>query len=910
MTVANRGVRPIRAWRQPSQVLLGMLGVVATLPLPWCFGGVHAATAACVALILPLILVLALIAGAPTLRDTPVHPLWAVLGICLLGLLQLLPLPPTLHQVASPLGHQLSPVTLNSAATHSTIAWRTPTVDAGLTRSELAFLGLVLTGLLVFLRTLKSPFAIRTALAAIAINGALTAFFGIAQSLSWNERLYWTIALAQGGNPFAAFVNRNNAGGFLNICLGAGIGWLLLSLPSGARRAAWFEAAGMPRTGHLDGAPGVRHYGGQRPPTVTTESLVALVCVTILLAGLIASASRGALLSSSLGLAVVLGRLLPGPRVRTALAVVLLAGGFALSLVMSQFLGLHDRIQSRLRGNPEGPLDSAGRLTHWAQVVRGWPNYWRLGCGLGTYPLAYRPLETRYSEVTFYHAENQYLEVFVNGGLPALCLTAFGVLSVGWHVFRSSRAESAALSQAAGTGAIFAVVTQAVQAALDYGLYLPSNALTLSAVVAASYNAGAAAGTPSAMGADAVSSGRPSRRGLLCSCWGAIAVTGGTIAFGLYSAQEYLRLAVIEQAQARTRLAASPLEEAENHQDVGGIGTAADESWQAPWLLTARPLREDSLRKAIEAMRASIAWRSYDGSVHVRLAELRLQLARLREFRRLAGARFLEPEVIVWRESTLLASAARWGTLDDNGRRRLRESPDWTQLLEPAWADLANAAKASPLMGRAYAQLAELSLLLQPSRTAELAARSVALAGGSAPRIVAAGVTEQIGGRRENAIRYLRRGLMLAPWLSADLALAERALPEPLAPEAYLPDNPAVWLDVAAVYVGDVETQQRLARGVLQLTQQQAAGSEDAMNLRYSSQAHRILGQLDQATAALVSAVKSRPDDPELRIELATLLLLQQRRSESLDQANAALALDPQNRRARSLRDKIRSGRN
>ena len=62
-------------------------------------------------------------------------------------------------------------------------------------------------------------------MASMGACGAALSFFGLIQRLSWNGKFYWVFEPAAGGfQSFGPFVNRNNAGGFLNLCLAAGIG--------------------------------------------------------------------------------------------------------------------------------------------------------------------------------------------------------------------------------------------------------------------------------------------------------------------------------------------------------------------------------------------------------------------------------------------------------------------------------------------------------------------------------------------------------------------------------------------------------------------------------------------------------------------------------------------------------------
>ncbi len=63
---------------------------------------------------------------------------------------------------------------------------------------------------------------------AMAGCGAALSFFGLIQRLSWNGKFYWFFEPLDGSFvSFGPFVNRNNAGGFLNLCLAAGLGLLV-----------------------------------------------------------------------------------------------------------------------------------------------------------------------------------------------------------------------------------------------------------------------------------------------------------------------------------------------------------------------------------------------------------------------------------------------------------------------------------------------------------------------------------------------------------------------------------------------------------------------------------------------------------------------------------------------------------
>jgi hypothetical protein len=60
-----------------------------------------------------------------------------------------------------------------------------------------------------------------------ATSGAALAFFGIAQQLRWQGKLYWMIPLGEGASPFASYVNRNHAASYLNLTLACAVGFAI-----------------------------------------------------------------------------------------------------------------------------------------------------------------------------------------------------------------------------------------------------------------------------------------------------------------------------------------------------------------------------------------------------------------------------------------------------------------------------------------------------------------------------------------------------------------------------------------------------------------------------------------------------------------------------------------------------------
>ena len=82
------------------------------------------------------------------------------------------------------------------------------------------------------------------------------------------------------------------------------------------------------------------------------------------------------------------------------------------------------------------------RIPHWQVALRAVSDFSATGSGLGTYRFVYAPYEEEQCKSWFYHAENQYLEALIVGGIPGLGLMLIMISLVGfaaWRLLRSRR---------------------------------------------------------------------------------------------------------------------------------------------------------------------------------------------------------------------------------------------------------------------------------------------------------------------------------------------------------------------------------------------------------------------------------------------------------------------------------------
>ncbi len=444
-----------------SGAALCLLAVIALSP--WFFGGAveshQAGFAVGIAIALGLSAIsFALASTTEKIIGIPMPLLLGALAL-LLGAFQCVELPDSLLRFFSPAGFQL---------------WRdlgqggrTISLYPGSTTTELARGLLMLGTFMVGLEIYRSRrWVSRTLHLLVAVGVALVLFSWI-QGLTWNGRIFWFVPFNQTGQPFGSFVNRNHAGAYLNLCFSAA---LALSLDASKICASGPSSSNSSR--HL--------LKGERRGMQDRGYLLWGIC-GLLVAGVFSTQSRGAILSLLLAGTVTAIRLV---RVRRGAGIgpisAMFAGLVIVGFGLTWWIGKGDDLQGRMTGIVEDwPAATTGRIDHWKDSIHMVPEFWRVGSGLGTYRYLYRLYESAYHPAWYYHAENCYLEILVEAGLPGLLLFA-GIWGTALWTTRNRPADPNPSSMALRIAGSNALVSQAVHAALDFNLYMPANAIVLS----------------------------------------------------------------------------------------------------------------------------------------------------------------------------------------------------------------------------------------------------------------------------------------------------------------------------------------------------------------------------------------------------------------------------------------------
>jgi len=279
---------------------------------------------------------------------------------------------------------------------------------------------------------------------AVAATATALSLFAMAQSLTWNGKIYWSRPSPHEGAWFSGgpFVCHSHLAAYLNI----GLGFALASLGGTGRR-------------------------GTRVWAAYASAVIAV--------GIVASQSRSGFVAM-LGAMVVVVCLNPRALkyAAAASAVACLAGLLIAALPGGPSL---DRLATILDPTSRG---YTARFEIWGEAVEAWRAHPIWGSGLGSFGTAVAAFGRRDRGVFFARAENEYLDLLVEGGVVGLGIALIGLVGAAVLARRAVKSQVPSGGGPFILGAVFGAAALTIQSLGDFAIHIPALAVTATTLAA------------------------------------------------------------------------------------------------------------------------------------------------------------------------------------------------------------------------------------------------------------------------------------------------------------------------------------------------------------------------------------------------------------------------------------------
>jgi len=435
-----------------------LVGLLAFMPL--AFGVVHAWSEE-VVIALSGAIVVCFLLKLLFHRSQQLIWSWAYVPIGLflfVAVLQLVPLPAQAVNIISP----------NTVALKTELLGDLPDADtllksmslsfyANATKHNLRLILAVATVFVVVLNVFRRPDQIKRLLMAITVIGGVIAAITLAQNIFGNGKIYWFVPTRYGGAHSGSFVNHSNYGQFMNLSIGAALGWLCVKLHE--------SFAGKKVT-----PAGIVEYLSSG----SAKSLWLLIAVMgLCTASVFISLTRGGIISMLIAMTFTTLLFVSRRSFRSHGWIMVVIALIAFTCVL--YIGF-DAVYDRLATLRDLDKAESGRLQILKDIWVAWTKFPIFGTGLGTHLVVYPMFDSSTITALAAHAENEYAQAAEETGLVGLSLLViFGIIIWLNYVSTIRNINLPICSAVYGLG--FGILAMLIQSLSDFGQHLPANAI-------------------------------------------------------------------------------------------------------------------------------------------------------------------------------------------------------------------------------------------------------------------------------------------------------------------------------------------------------------------------------------------------------------------------------------------------
>lgn len=358
-----------------------------------------------------------------------------LLGMFLLGMFQLLPL-----------RHP------EDVGTHSIPLVSSLSFDPYSTRFILVQLAALLIYFAAVLIFTDTPKRLRLLVRTITVFGFFLAIFGLTQSFTSPDKVYWIRDMPQ-SQAFGPFINRHHFAGYMELALALPLGLVFTGAIEKEKKFIYLFAAGL--------------------------MAVALI-MTNSRGGIISLFAEILFLVAAMGLRRHRHKKRDSEEKKPRIKSAAMKAGLALALVIALFGGVvllgGEEPLSRLVGSVNTDDPTTGRAHFWGVTVDIIKTHPLIGIGLGAFGVVYTGYDSRNGMYRLEQAHNDYLQVLSDGGIVGAVLGLFFLVSL-FRMGFSRRESRDDFRRGVATAALAGCFAVLIHSFFDFTLHTPANAL-------------------------------------------------------------------------------------------------------------------------------------------------------------------------------------------------------------------------------------------------------------------------------------------------------------------------------------------------------------------------------------------------------------------------------------------------
>ncbi|HAF12566.1 MAG TPA: hypothetical protein DCK99_02460 [Blastocatellia bacterium] len=313
---------------------------------------------------------------------------------------------------------------------------------------EVAALLIYFAATLVFTDT---PKRLRLLVRTITMFGFFLAIFGLTQSFTSPNKVYWVREMPQ-SQAFGPFINRHHFAGYMELALAVPLGLLFSGSVEKEKRFIYLFAAVL--------------MGVALIITNSRGGIISLGAEILFLVATLGLGSRHKKRASAKKI----------PRIKSAAT----KAGLALALIVALLGGVvllgGEEALTRVVGSVNTDDPTTGRAHFWsvtADIIKTHPI---IGTGLGAFAVVYTGYDSRNGLYRLEQAHNDYLQVLSDGGIVGAAIGLFFLVSL-FRMGFARRESHDDFRRGVATGALAGCFAVLVHSFFDFTLHTPSNAL-------------------------------------------------------------------------------------------------------------------------------------------------------------------------------------------------------------------------------------------------------------------------------------------------------------------------------------------------------------------------------------------------------------------------------------------------